>query len=129
MPRRRDIEEDEVGSRSFGVQCSRDVEAAVAHLRHGLGGDWSLLLPEETKALEWILREAWAVIGSRGWGRIGFSFATLEQVEEIAALGEKAQAGKIVRLAAAREVKRILAGLPPPGEPVPVSTHERILPK
>lgn len=116
MRRRMDVGEEEVGSRSFGVHCSRAVEEAVAHLRHGLGDDWSLFLPEEIRVLEWILREAWAVIGSRRWEQIGFSYATLRQVEEIVALGEKAQAGKIIRLAAAREVKHILTDLPPPGD-------------
>lgn len=116
MPSKRDIEEEEVGSRSFEVQCSRDVEAAVAHLRHGLAERWELFLPEEVKTLEWILREAWAVTGSRAWERIGFNYATPEQVEAIIALGERAQSGKIIRLAAAREVRHILSSLPAPGE-------------
>ncbi|MDI6871017.1 MAG: hypothetical protein QME79_06605 [Bacillota bacterium] len=116
MRRKHDIEEEEVGSRSYGVERSRAVEAAVARLRHGLKEQWGLFVPEELKALEWILGEAWAVTGSRGWEQIGFNYAPPELVEQLIALGEKAQAGELIRLSAAREAKRLLSQLPPPGE-------------
>lgn len=119
MKRRREIDAEEVGSRSFEVQRSRAVETAIAHLRHGLGSGWDLYLPGELKTIQWILAEAWTVIGPRGWEQIGFSYATREQVCEIIAVGERAQSGQVVRLSAARRVASLLNALPRPGEVPP----------
>lgn len=116
MRRKPDIDEEEVGSRSFEVHCSRDVEAALGRIRHGLGSRWKLFLPEEIATLEWMLRETWAITGSRAWQGIGFSYAGPELVEEIVAWGERARGGKTLRLVAARKVKCLLLALPPPGE-------------
>lgn len=115
MRGKRDIEDEEIGSRSFEVQRGRAVEMALAHLRHGLGNTWDLYLPEEIESMEWILGEAWAVLGSECWQRIGFSFATPEKVEELIVTGEKARNGHVVRLTAARRAARILTELPQPG--------------
>lgn len=119
MRRRRDVEEEKVGSRSFEVQRSRAVEMALARLRHGVEEHWELLLPEEIKALEWMLRETWAVVGTQAWKQIGFSRADPALVEEIIAVAEKALAGEELQLLAVRRVRNLLATLPPPGEAAP----------
>lgn len=116
MPRKREIEEEAVGSRSFRVGRSRAVEAALAHLRHGLGAGWDLLRPEETSTLEWFLGETWAVVSPSAWNRIGFSYASSELVESLIDMGEQAQAGEVIRLAAARRAAALLSSLPSPGE-------------
>lgn len=116
MRRRNEIEEEEVGSRSFVVQRSRAVEEAMAHVRHGLGVRWDLFLPDELKSLEWILGEAWALMGSRAWEQVGFNQVTTDMVEAMISQAQAAEQGKVIRLTAARKVKRLLATLPPPGE-------------
>lgn len=73
---RPDVNDEDIGMRTFQIRKSRAVERAVEHLRHGLGPEWRSFTEREVKELEWFLGELWAFINRADWESLRFSAIT-----------------------------------------------------
>lgn len=73
---RPDVNDEDVGRRTFQNRKSKAVERAVEHLRHGLGPQWSSFTEREIEDLEWLFGEVWAYIARAEWEELRFSALT-----------------------------------------------------
>ena len=82
---RPDVNDEDIGMRTFQIRKSKAVERAVDHLRHGLGPEWSSFTGREVKELEWLLGEVWAYITRAQWD--GLRFGTVTSGDAVKLLG------------------------------------------
>ncbi len=82
---RPDVNDEEIGMRTFQLRKARAVERAMERLRQGMKADWALLSHAEVEALGWILGELWAYVARAEWEELHFSklnYADIRQILE-----------------------------------------------
>jgi hypothetical protein len=83
VARRPDINDEEIGIRTFKLRKERAAEIGMERVRYGLGGKWANFSAKDLEILEWTLGECWALMGFADWNRITFSALKAEDVEKI----------------------------------------------
>lgn len=74
MDRQRpEVNDEEIGMRTFQLRKARATERAMERLRQGLKADWALLSHAEIEALSWIFGELWAYVARAEWDELHFS--------------------------------------------------------
>ncbi len=71
--KRPEVNDEEIGMRTFQLRKARAVERAMERLRAGMKADWSLLSHAEIEALGWIFGEVWAYVARAEWEELHFS--------------------------------------------------------
>jgi hypothetical protein len=71
--RRPEINDEEIGMRTFQLRKARAVERAMERLRGGMKADWALLSHAEIEALSWVFGEVWAYVARAEWEELHFS--------------------------------------------------------
>lgn len=70
---RPEINDEEIGMRTFQLRKARAVERAMERLRGGMKNDWALLSHGEIEALGWVFGELWAYVARAEWDDLHFS--------------------------------------------------------
>lgn len=108
MARHFDIDDEDIGMRTFQIRKQRQVERAIEKIRFNMGKDWEKLTAEEEEILEWALGETWAMMGFSDWEHIGFSFMTYPDVQEIILLAREVIEHKTPGTRAIEQIHQIL---------------------
>lgn len=106
-----DINEEDIGIRTFQLRKERAVERAVEKIRHHLGAEWQNIPSKDMDTLSWALGETWAMMGFYEWDKISFSFIDLDTLNKIIAIGKKVLDRKKLGSVAFKEIHKILDGL------------------
>ena len=67
-----DVNDEDIGMRTFQIRKSKAVERAIDHLRHGLGPEWNSFTEREVEELEWLFGEVWAYVRRAQWDELRF---------------------------------------------------------
>lgn len=110
MSRRPDINDEEIGIRTFQIRKERAAETAIERVRYGLGENWANFSPKDLEILEWALGECWALMGFADWNRITFSALKVEDVKKIIKIAKNIIAHKRRGYRGFEEIIRILRG-------------------
>lgn len=113
MSRHYDVDDEDIGLRTFHLRKRRAVERAVEKIRHRMGKDWGRLDQDEMEALEWALGETWAMMGFREWDDIGFSFMELKTARQIVDVARQVLKGEKLGTRAFEEIHVILKAMGP----------------
>jgi hypothetical protein len=73
---RPDVNDEDIGMRTFQIRKSKAVERAIEHMRHGFGTQWSSFTEREIKELEWLIGEVWAFSPRAEWDNLRFGSLT-----------------------------------------------------
>jgi hypothetical protein len=84
-----DINNEDLGIRSFQLQKSKSTERAMEKLRQKLSSAWSELDPKDIEVLQWTLGEIWALIGRTEWEQIKFSSINFAATLKIIQIGKE----------------------------------------
>lgn len=106
-----DVNEEDIGIRTFQLRKERAVERAIEKIRHHLGPQWQAISSKDKDVLSWALGETWATMGFYAWDKIGFSFITSDALNKILSIGKEVLEHKKLGSVAFEEVHRILDGL------------------
>lgn len=111
MGRTFDIDDEDIGIRTFQIRKQRQVERAIEKIRFNLGDNWKRLSPEEKEVLEWALGETWAMMGHQDWEHTGFSLMNFGDVQQIILLAREVIEHKTPGTRAIEQIHDILNGL------------------
>jgi hypothetical protein len=84
-----DVNDEEIGMRTFQLRKARAVERAMERLRGGMKSDWTLLSHAEIEALGWIFGELWAYVARAEWDELHFSKLKYADVRAILAFAKE----------------------------------------
>lgn len=84
-----DINNEDLGIRSFQLQKSKAAERAMEKLRQKLSDVWNKLDPKDIEVLQWTIGEVWALIGRTEWEQIKFSSINFDAATKIIQIGKK----------------------------------------
>jgi hypothetical protein len=80
---RPDVNDEEIGMRTFQLRKARAVERAMERLRQGMKADWALLSHAEIEAIGWVFGELWAYVARAEWEELHFSKLRYPDCREI----------------------------------------------
>jgi hypothetical protein len=80
---RPDVNDEEIGMRTFQLRKARATERAMERLRGGMKADWALLSNAEIEALGWVFGELWAYVARAEWEDLHFSKLKYADVRQI----------------------------------------------
>lgn len=86
---RPDLNDEDIGIRSYHLQREKAIEQALEKIRQKMAGSWKDLSNKDTEVLHWILGEVWAFTGRQEWNELSFSALTLPQVLKIIHIGNQ----------------------------------------
>lgn len=109
---RPDINDEDVGMRSWHIQREKAVERAVEKIRHKLNADWKDMRTEDIVVLNWILSEVWGFAGRNEWEDFSFSGLSLPDVMKIIKIGKQVINHEKSGHNGFGEVKKLLTPLP-----------------
>lgn len=89
MGLRPDINDEEVGMRSWQLQKEKAVERAVEKIRHNLNANWKEIKKEDLDVLNWVLGEVWGFAGRAEWDNFSFSGLSLPDLLKIIGIGKQ----------------------------------------
>lgn len=81
--KRPEVNDEEIGMRTFQLRKARAVERAMERLRQGMKADWALLSHGEIEALSWIFGEVWAYEARADWEELHFSKLKYADIRQI----------------------------------------------
>ena len=110
MSRRPELNDEDIGIRSFHLRKERAAETGMERVRYGLGENWANFSATDLEILEWALGECWALMGFADWNRITFSAQKVEDVEKIIKISRDIIGHKIRGYSGFEEIIGILRG-------------------
>ncbi|MCL5291570.1 MAG: hypothetical protein M1548_03450 [Actinobacteria bacterium] len=111
MGRTFDVNDEDIGIRTFQIRKQRQVERAIEKIRFNMGKEWQKLSAEEEEILEWALGEAWAMMGFSDWEHIGFSFMEYADAQQIILLAREVVEHRMPGTKAIEQIHQMLNGL------------------
>jgi hypothetical protein len=81
--KRPEVNDEEIGMRTFQLRKARATERAMERLRQGMKADWALLSHAEIEAISWIFGELWAYVARAEWEELHFSKLKYADVRQI----------------------------------------------
>lgn len=106
-----DVNEEDLGIRTFQLRKGRAVERAIEKIRHNLGAEWRQLPSAEIDVFSWALGETWASTGFYEWDKIGFSFIDVAALKKIVNIAQEVLEHKKLGSAGFKEIHKILNDL------------------
>ncbi|MHB0976419.1 MAG: hypothetical protein ACYC1U_04395 [Candidatus Aquicultorales bacterium] len=107
----KDVNDEDIGMRTFRIRKERAVERAIEKIRFNLGDEWMKITQPDEEILEWALGETWAMMGHSDWEHIGFSMMNYRTVQEIVLLAREVIEQKKPGTRAIDQIHKILDGL------------------
>lgn len=86
---RPDLNDEDIGIRSFHLQREKAVERAVEKIRQKTADNWKDFGKKDIEILHWTLGEVWSFAGRHEWEEFPFSALTLPQVLKIIHIGDQ----------------------------------------
>ncbi|MBI4744110.1 MAG: hypothetical protein HY776_04755 [Actinobacteria bacterium] len=106
-----DINNEDLGIRSFQLQKSRAAERAMEKIRQKLSDIWNKIESKDIEILQWTLGEVWALIGRTEWEQIKFSSINFAAVLKIIQIGKEIINHERRGYDGLEEIKTLLQGL------------------
>jgi len=106
-----DINDEDIGIRTFQIRKERAVERAVEKIRYKLNSGWQTISSKDIDILSWSLGETWAMMGFYEWDQIGFSFIDMDALNKIIAIGKEVLEHKKLGTIAFEQIHQILKSL------------------
>lgn len=106
-----DVDDEDIGIRTFQIRKERQVERAIEKIRYNMKEDWPKLSAEDEQILEWALGETWAMTGFTEWDHISFSFMNFEDAQQIILLGREVIEHRMPGTKAIEQIHKLLDGL------------------
>ncbi len=89
MERRPDIDDEDIGIRTFQLKKEQAAERAIEKIRHHIKEDWKGIISDDIEILKWLLGEAWALMGFYEWSHIAFSKLSYEDIKNMISIGNE----------------------------------------
>ncbi|TET53544.1 MAG: hypothetical protein E3J54_04025 [Actinobacteria bacterium] len=106
-----DVNEEDIGIRTFQLRKEGAVQRAVEKIRHNQKAEWQQLSSNDIDVFSWSLGETWAMMGFQEWTKIGFSFMDMETLRKIVEIGKEVLSHKKLGTKAFEEIHSILDSL------------------
>lgn len=106
-----DVNEEDIGIRTFELRKHRAAERSIERIRHHLGDEWDKLSSDEIDLLSWSVGEVWALMGYYQWERLQLSTVKLSDIRSMISIARDIVSHRKMGGQGFDEIKQILAGL------------------
>lgn len=108
MERNPDINDEDIGIRTFQLKKEQASERAIEKIRHNLRKEWHTIFSDDIELLRWVLGEMWALVGHYEWDHFNFSAISLDNIKKIILISKDITAHKIKGNEGFKEIEDIL---------------------